>query len=280
MILISKTINKLIYHLNSETSMYGTQESDIDMALISADPSSTSAESKASAGDGPRLAAVVICTMIFLGFIVVGMAVAVIALSSDTDARDVITKAEEPPAKTERDPGNARGLTAIVPEFRTQPKNDVWFGLLCTIGTKLTDPKMLPDDKVCSYLFYDSVYKKGPTPFDPNNVDPALSIFLDGGKKLPRTRLGIAFAYKYRQHLKSELTTTGGTVPEVVKYFFDQGICNFGILDSPADGVDKTSFEEMLESLKLLRQFSMSQTSRHRKMSHRFCRSICGHEFG
>ncbi|KAL1427303.1 hypothetical protein MTO96_017592 [Rhipicephalus appendiculatus] len=120
---------------------------------------------------------------------------------------------------------------------------------------------MFPDGDVCNYLFYDSVYKKGATPFDPTNVDPALSIFLDHGKKLPKNVLGIGFAYKYRQHLKSQLTTTAGTVPEVVKYFFDQGICNFGILDSPAEGVDKASFEEMLESLNLLRQFSMSQTS-------------------
>ncbi|KAL3197220.1 hypothetical protein MRX96_014830 [Rhipicephalus microplus] len=82
---------------------------------------------------------------------------------------------------------------------------DTWAGLLCTVGTKLNDSKRLPEDKVCNYLFYDSVYKKGATPFDPTNLDPALSTFLNGGKELPSTTLGIGFAYKYRKHLKSQL---------------------------------------------------------------------------
>ncbi|KAH7942870.1 hypothetical protein HPB52_002047 [Rhipicephalus sanguineus] len=75
---------------------------------------------------------------------------------------------------------------------------DAWAGLLCTIGPKLNDTEQLPENHVCNYLFYDSVYKKGSTPFDPKNLDPELSIFLDGGKQLSKTTLGIGFAYKIR----------------------------------------------------------------------------------
>ncbi|KAL1427354.1 hypothetical protein MTO96_017641 [Rhipicephalus appendiculatus] len=78
---------------------------------------------------------------------------------------------------------------------------------------------------------------------------------------MTKSKLGIAFAHKYRKDIKSQLTTTDGTVPAAVKYFLDKDICNFGILDTPTNSVDKSSVEEMLEILKLLRNFSTSQTA-------------------
>lgn len=148
--------------------------------------------------------------------------------------------------------------TPTIPGPPTTPsKKDTWFGLLCTIGTKLDDQKMVPDDKLCDYLFYDSVYKKGPIPFDPNNVDPALSVYLGAHAAFHDTNFGIGFSYQYTKHLKSELTTTGGAVPQVVKYFSDRNICQFGIVDTPTDSLDEASMGEMLEALKMLDQFSM-----------------------
>ncbi|KAL1427331.1 hypothetical protein MTO96_017618 [Rhipicephalus appendiculatus] len=148
---------------------------------------------------------------------------------------------------------------------KTPGKKDTWRGLICTIGTKLNGSKMFIKDGVCNYLFYDSVYKKGPTPFDPDNVDTSLSIFLANHSKFETTKFGIAFAYKQRQQLLSELSTQDGATPVVVKYFLDRDICNFGILDTPTKDFDKSSVEQMLESLKLLDQFSVTKTSEDRE---------------
>ncbi|XP_075724537.1 uncharacterized protein LOC142767195 [Rhipicephalus microplus] len=123
----------------------------------------------------------------------------------------------------------------------------------------------MPGDGVCDYLIYDSVYKKGPAPFDPHGMDASLNIFLNGGSQMTKTKLGISFAYKYRQNVMSELTTTNGTVAVVVKYFLDRHICNFGILDVPTNSVDKSSVEEMLEILKVLHDLTISKRTIHRR---------------
>ncbi|KAL3197242.1 hypothetical protein MRX96_014850 [Rhipicephalus microplus] len=142
-----------------------------------------------------------------------------------------------------------RSTTTELPT--TPAKKDTWAGLICTIGTKLTGPEVVPDDRLCDYLFYDSVYKKGPTLFDPNNLDPALKIFLDSVSDYKFTEFGIGFAYKHIQQLKSELSTKDSAVPLVLKHFFDIGICHFGILDTPSDGLDKSSLQAMLESMEV-----------------------------
>ncbi|KAL3202364.1 hypothetical protein MRX96_042529 [Rhipicephalus microplus] len=131
----------------------------------------------------------------------------------------------------------------------TPAKKDTWAGLICTIGTKLGAPEVLPDDRWCNYLFYDSVYKKGPAAFDPNHLDPALGVFMGHLSKYNYT------AFRYSQHLKSELSTNSGATPVVLKHFFDENICNFGILDTPTDGLDNSSLQEMLEGLKLIDGF-------------------------
>ncbi|KAH7942954.1 hypothetical protein HPB52_002729 [Rhipicephalus sanguineus] len=76
------------------------------------------------------------------------------------------------------------------------PKRNKSERLLCTIGSKLSEPDMIPYDTLCDYLFYDSVYKEGPATFDPNNVDVALSILLDEHLESDQTAPGIGFAYR------------------------------------------------------------------------------------
>ncbi|KAL3197238.1 hypothetical protein MRX96_014846 [Rhipicephalus microplus] len=73
----------------------------------------------------------------------------------------------------------------------------MWVGLLCTIGTDLTAPHVLPENGVCNHLIYDSVYKKGRAPFDSLIYEnSSLDIFLDGGSQMNKTVLGIAYAYR------------------------------------------------------------------------------------
>ncbi|KAL1427304.1 hypothetical protein MTO96_017593 [Rhipicephalus appendiculatus] len=91
-----------------------------------ADQSGISAENKASAGDGRQLAIVAICTTIFLGFFAMALAVAVITFSGDSDA-DEITKAEESPAKSERDLGNAREDIYGSSDYADGTHDDVYY---------------------------------------------------------------------------------------------------------------------------------------------------------
>ncbi|KAL1427357.1 hypothetical protein MTO96_017644 [Rhipicephalus appendiculatus] len=148
--------------------------------------------------------------------------------------------------------------TASLPTTET-PKKDTSIGLLCTIGDKLSTPEMLPKDGPCDYLFYDSVYKKGFTQFDHKNADPSLSIFLANREAVKRSAIGIGFAYKYRQQLWSDLSKHDRVPSAAVKHFLDENICNFGILDTPTNGFNESSVEEMRLILQSLDYYSTSR---------------------
>ncbi|KAL1427302.1 hypothetical protein MTO96_017591 [Rhipicephalus appendiculatus] len=146
------------------------------------------------------------------------------------------------------------GLTTLTTEpYEKITQYHQLFGMYCTIGAEISVVKELPK-YMCGMIFYDSLYKNGPI-FDPSHLDSTLSTFLRYRSTYEHKPFGIGFAYKYRQHLKSQLATKQGVTPVVVQHFLDHDICNFGILDTPTDGFDKSSFEEMLESMKLLDRF-------------------------
>ncbi|KAH7950243.1 hypothetical protein HPB49_021553 [Dermacentor silvarum] len=152
--------------------------------------------------------------------------------------------------------------TFTPPTLPTVPLKKIkWQGLLCTTGATLRSSDMFPEDGLCDYIFYDSVYKRGLTPFDPNHVEDALSVFLGKRPHMYNTTFGIGFAYKYRRELKLQLSANGGATRIMLQYFLGQNICDFGILDTPTNGLDETSLEKMLESLKLLYHSSINQRS-------------------
>ncbi|KAL1427358.1 hypothetical protein MTO96_017645 [Rhipicephalus appendiculatus] len=179
--------------------------------------------------------------------------------STEKETTEHTTEDTETPFPEVTTDVRTKRTTAELPP--TPAKKYKWPGLICTIGTKLSAPEIIPDGSWCDYLYYDSVFKKGPAPFDPNHLDPALSIFLGHFSKINATAPGVGFAYKYTQHLKSQLSTKDDATPTVLQHFFDKKICNFGILDTPTDGFDKSTLEEMLESLKLVHGFVKSKGS-------------------
>ncbi|KAL1427361.1 hypothetical protein MTO96_017648 [Rhipicephalus appendiculatus] len=154
------------------------------------DPSSNSSATKDDAiGGGPRVVTAVIGVMILLGIIV--MAVVAITLASGSSSNVKTTWSDEQPDITEKNVRGGSAMTVIVPEFRvpstppplrtksttqestkketteetteedtrstttelptTRAKKDTWAGLICTIGTKLSAPEILPADS--SYKF-------------------------------------------------------------------------------------------------------------------------------
>ncbi|KAL1427099.1 hypothetical protein MTO96_017707 [Rhipicephalus appendiculatus] len=247
---------------------WSVQQSFNEMPPSLNDPPGYSSASKDDAtGGGPRVVTAVIGVMILLGIIV--MAVVAITLASGSSSNVKTTWSDEQPDITEKDESTKKETTEETTEEdtrstttelpTTRAKKDTWAGLICTIGTKLSAPEALPQDSLCIYLFYDSVYKEGPAQFDPGHLPPALSILLGHLSRYGYTQLGIGFAYKYIQHLKSELSANDYATPTVLKHFFDKKICHFGILDTPTDSLDKSTLEEMLESLKLIDGFVRSK---------------------
>ncbi|KAH7942859.1 hypothetical protein HPB52_002036 [Rhipicephalus sanguineus] len=146
---------------------------------------------------GARFAATLAGGVVVVGVIVT--AVIVVVLAGGPNTKYTTSGTEEHPAITEKNMRDASGLTMVVPELRTAANNP-WIeflqGLFCTFGAKPNAPLTPEMYSVCEILFYDSLYKKGPTPFDPTHLDPALSIFLGSHPTVYYSDLGIGFAYK------------------------------------------------------------------------------------
>ncbi|KAH7942871.1 hypothetical protein HPB52_002048 [Rhipicephalus sanguineus] len=82
----------------------------------------------------------------------------------------------------------------------TTKQNNPWIKelqrIICTVSTKLNAPLERRVYSMCHMVFYDSLYKEGPTSFDPTHLDPALSILVANRPPILLTQLGIGFAYK------------------------------------------------------------------------------------
>ncbi|XP_077489261.1 uncharacterized protein LOC144100098 [Amblyomma americanum] len=120
--------------------------------------------------------------------------------------------------------------------------------MVCTIGSKLSSGAMLPDDGLCDYIFYDSIYKnRRNLLLDPNNFGNDLRIFLDSYNTYRTTAFGIAFAFKSTRHLKHNLRV-GSRSP--LAYFWDREIFHFGILDTPTSNLKGTEVDAAMDCLR------------------------------
>ncbi|KAH6943323.1 hypothetical protein HPB50_019463 [Hyalomma asiaticum] len=97
--------------------------------------------------------------------------------------------------------------------------------LLCTMGATTYLPLMKPHDGLCDYLFFDSIYKRGISTFDPpDEIDNDLYIFVEKRKGYRTTAFGISFSYK----LKGDHTSTDfGIAVFDVEYEDFANTCHF-----------------------------------------------------
>ncbi|XP_077490075.1 uncharacterized protein LOC144100989 [Amblyomma americanum] len=157
------------------------------------------------------------------------------------------TSSVPPPAPTlPPEPETTKGSTApptISPRDALNERP-----MVCTMGSKLNSGAMLPDDGLCEYIFYDSMYKDGRNLLlNPAGFKKDLLVFLDAYNTFKTTAFGIGFAFKGTKHLKPNLKGSGQSP---LAYFWDRGIFHFGILDTPTRNLKETEVDVAIDCLK------------------------------
>ncbi|KAH6943038.1 hypothetical protein HPB50_014216 [Hyalomma asiaticum] len=67
--------------------------------------------------------------------------------------------------------------------------------LVCTVGNKANSTLMFPADRLCEYIFYDSLYKRGPKEFEPHDLDADFRLFIDEHRRFVATEFGVGISF-------------------------------------------------------------------------------------
>ncbi|XP_070379293.1 eukaryotic translation initiation factor 4 gamma-like [Dermacentor albipictus] len=134
--------------------------------------------------------------------------------------------------------------------------------LVCTMGNKTNSTRMFPEDGLCEYIFYDSLYKTGPEEFEPYDLDADVRVFFDARRNFTTTGFGIGFSFRYAYYLKDVFEVATAGTPYMIWYFWRHNITNFGILDTPTRDFNESSVTVALESLKMLDNVSDQQRAK------------------
>ncbi|XP_075726758.1 uncharacterized protein LOC142768632 isoform X1 [Rhipicephalus microplus] len=100
------------------------------------------------------------------------------------------------------------------------------------MGEKLTTVRQFPPDKLCDYIFYDSLYKEGNHNLlpDPASYTESLNTFLGNHRDYRHTTLGIGFAFDFLAKAEEDLKVANHSPLEA---FWNRAIFHAGILDTP-----------------------------------------------
>ncbi|KAK8762697.1 hypothetical protein V5799_026035 [Amblyomma americanum] len=119
---------------------------------------------------------------------------------------------------------------------------------------------MIPEDGLCDYLFYDSIFKDNRNVLvNPKGFENDMKIFAGNYRKFKKTAFGIGFAFKKAHILKENLRAAG---PLRLEYFWSRGIYHFGILDTPTLRLSQSEVEVAFECLKLCKVQAL-QAAKH-----------------
>ncbi|XP_077490077.1 uncharacterized protein LOC144100990 isoform X2 [Amblyomma americanum] len=137
--------------------------------------------------------------------------------------------------------------------------------LVCTMGSRTNSKTMFPEDGLCEYIFFDSVYKdRRNLMSDSTGWAPDLSTFVEVNRQYSTTAFGVGFAFEKAEHVVLNLKATN---PPPLKVFWDKEIYHFGIVDTPAVGLYQENMNKAFECLKHLRQHA-SQKNQEGHMSY------------
>ncbi|KAH7959971.1 hypothetical protein HPB49_015744 [Dermacentor silvarum] len=129
--------------------------------------------------------------------------------------------------------------------------------LMCTYGAKTNASTVFPNDGMCDFIFFDSVYKNDRNFLaDSDNFDVDLQHFLSVIPKYSKTTFGVGFAFEYRGTLTQDLTRTD---PIPLEVFWKHGVFHFGILDVPVFGLKPFYMDDVFSCLKTLDAMSQRQ---------------------
>ncbi|KAK8772263.1 hypothetical protein V5799_024493 [Amblyomma americanum] len=131
------------------------------------------------------------------------------------------------------------------------------FPLVCAVSNQYTQSVVLPDDGVCDFIFYDSLYKGNSNIFT-EPLSPDVSFFVQDGKNYTHTELGFSFDIRNSQFV-SEYTSTA--FRDKVRAVSSQGVLHFGILDMDFSVVNSGTVTQALQILKCLSNHLFSNES-------------------
>ncbi|KAK8762699.1 hypothetical protein V5799_026037 [Amblyomma americanum] len=121
--------------------------------------------------------------------------------------------------------------------------------LVCTMGSRTNSKTMFPEDGLCEYIFFDSVYKdRRNLMSDSTGWAPDLSTFVEVNLQYSTTAFGVGFAFEKAEHVVLNLKATN---PPPLKVFWDKEIYHFGIVDTPAVGLYQENMNKAFECLKV-----------------------------
>ncbi|KAL3213420.1 hypothetical protein MRX96_051691 [Rhipicephalus microplus] len=103
--------------------------------------------------------------------------------------------------------------------------------MVCIMGERASTPDAFPDDGLCDYIFFDSLYKSGRNMLSREaTFSKSLSNFVNNHPAYRGTHLGVGFSFNYLQSVEDDLKVTE---PNPLQPLWDQGIYSVGIFDPP-----------------------------------------------
>ncbi|KAH8037937.1 hypothetical protein HPB51_019289 [Rhipicephalus microplus] len=103
--------------------------------------------------------------------------------------------------------------------------------MVCIMGERASTPDAFPDDGLCDYIFFDSLYKDGRNMLSRQaTFSKSLSNFINNHPAYRGTHLGVGFSFNYLQSAEEDLKVTE---PNPLQPLWDEGIYSVGIFDPP-----------------------------------------------
>ncbi|XP_070379075.1 uncharacterized protein [Dermacentor albipictus] len=172
---------------------------------------------------------------------------------------DRVAMAELPKART-RTPPVTTEPTAKPPikEFTPKMVKDKE-PMVCTMGDRLISKLQFPPDRLCDFIFFDSLYKGGRNVLtDPSTYSKSLNTFLNDHHDYRLTTLGVGFAFDYLSTVEEDLKARS---PSPLAPFWNRGIFHTGIIDTPAS-TDRSRTRAAIATLKMINQLLDTQRQR------------------
>ncbi|KAL1427346.1 hypothetical protein MTO96_017633 [Rhipicephalus appendiculatus] len=143
-----------------------------------------------------------------------------------TTARPVITRPSSATPPASRSPH-----TATEPPTEHKPEKVDREPLVCIMGDRLTSVQQFPPDRMCDYIFYDSLYKEGDHNLLPDQTtySESLNTFINDSLGYRHTTLGLGFSFDFLAMAEEDLKAGN---PSPLKHFWNRGIFHAGILDT------------------------------------------------
>ncbi|XP_075724469.1 uncharacterized protein LOC142767134 [Rhipicephalus microplus] len=124
--------------------------------------------------------------------------------------------------------------------------------MVCIMGERASTPDAFPDDGLCDYIFFDSLYKDGRNMLSRQaTFSKSLSNFINNHPAYRGTHLGVGFSFNYLQSAEEDLKVTE---PNPLQPLWDEGIYSVGIFDPP-QMPPANQTRDAIRTLKVLSQF-------------------------